>query len=403
MTAAHFFKTTRILAILLLLSPGGPALSNDFICDNVVTPGGSIQAAIDIASAGDKICVEPGVYTEDLSITKSLELVGVRASDPNNDAYRRPIIEGVATVPAASFPLAIPNIDIQANDVSIHRFVIKSPVVGAEEYSSGIVLTGKNIKICKNRLVVGTGDVSQAIQTYRQTNAPPGLRDISGLHICKNRFTHLEPATGLGAYEGIFINPQSDPVDTTARSNTVVIEKNRFSGNLIRSVTTQRSGTVISKNRMRTQWTPPAGLSTFPRGIQLSAAAEAPPLPAALSTDHLVEKNRAYDIGGVPFAVGILVRDGVTASGIEKNTVKGAATYGISVDGDSNLIEKNTVKDSGVGIALGPASEANDVEKNRVENSETWDLQNEGNNNSFDKNKCDTSLPDGLCRHHGKP
>jgi parallel beta-helix repeat protein len=175
----------------------------------------------------------------------------------------------------------------------------------------------------------------------------------------------------------------------------VVIEKNRFSGNLIR--------TVISKNRMRTQWTPPAGLSTFPRGIQLSAAAEAPPLPAALSTDHLVEKNRAYDIGGVPFAVGILVRDGVTASGIEKNTVKGAATYGISVDGDSNLIEKNTVKDSGVGIALGPASEANDVEKNRVENSETWDLQNEGNNNSFDKNKCDTSLPDGLCRHHGKP
>jgi hypothetical protein len=386
-----------------LLLAGQPAIADDLSCDAVVSPGQSIQAAIDAADPGDRICVEPGTYTEDLSITKSLHLVGVPVFGPAG-SYERPVIEGVATVPAASFPLAIPNIDIQANDVSIKRFVIQSPVVAADEYSSGIVLAGRNIEICKNHFLVGTGDVSQAIQTYRQTNAPPELRDVSGLRICKNRFTHLEPATGLGAYEGIFVNPQSDDVDLSTRASAVVIEKNRFSGNLIRAATTQRSATVVRKNRIKTEWMAPPALTTFPRGVQLSVAGEAPPLPGAPSTHHRVDKNRIYARGDAAFAVGILVRDGVAHTSITKNSVRGASVYGISVDGAANDIEKNDVRDSGdVGIGLGTASEANSVVKNRITDSANLDLLDEGTDNRFSKNKCETSSPDGLCRHHGAP
>jgi hypothetical protein len=164
-----------------------------------------------------------------LIIEKGLELVGLKDTDDNAN---RPVIKGIDTVPAADFPLAMPNIDIQADNVSIHGFIIESPEVAANEaneYSSGIVLTGRNIKIYDNHFVVATGDVSQAIQTWRQNNAPEGLRDISGLHIYKNRFTHLE-LIGLGAYEGIFINPQSIDVNLSEKADLVVIEKNKFSG-----------------------------------------------------------------------------------------------------------------------------------------------------------------------------
>jgi hypothetical protein len=89
-----------------------------------------------------------------LIIEKGLELVGLKDTDDNAN---RPVIKGIDTVPAADFPLAMPNIDIQADNVSIHGFIIESPEVAANEYSSGIVLTGRNIKIYDNHFVVATG------------------------------------------------------------------------------------------------------------------------------------------------------------------------------------------------------------------------------------------------------
>jgi hypothetical protein len=149
--------------------------------------------------------------------------------------------------------LAVPNIDIQADGVSIHDFTIQHPVVAVDEYSSGIVLTGSDIEIYDNSFLVGAGDVSQGIQTWRDDNAPAGLRDISGLHIHDNTFSHLAPipVDGLG-YEGIFINHQSDAVGDCPDSNAVIIENNTFSGELIRAVTTERSCTFIQWNTMAT-------------------------------------------------------------------------------------------------------------------------------------------------------
>jgi parallel beta-helix repeat protein len=401
----------------------------DPTCDFTVNPGESIQPIINGAAEGDVICVELGTYTEDLTITKGLELVGLKASDGSNEDDIRPTIEGVAIVDAGDFPLAKPNINIQADHVSIHGFIIKSPEVAANEYSSGIVLTGRNIQIYDNYFVVATGDVSQAIQTWRQNNAPENFRDISGLRIYKNRFTHLEPMPdppGLNAFEGIFINPQSDVIDFSDPASAVVIEKNRFSGALIRAITTQRSGTVISKNTIKTDWVPPAGLDTFPRGIQLSKAGEALPLPEADSADHQVLKNKIKDTGDADFYVGILVRDGVENSAIEKNKVTGALGVGIDLEtsngnsveknqikfsgedglfvgGNDNKIIKNIIKNSGqYGIYLGPDSESNSLVKNKVKKSGEEDIFDEGDDNRFEKNICRTSDPKKICRKSKK-
>lgn len=133
-------------------------------CDIIVNSDDTIQNAIEAAIEGDVICVGLGTYTEDLTITIGLELVGLKDSDGSNEDDIRPTIGGVARVDAGDFPLAMPNIDIQAGDVSIHGFIIQSPAVTENQYSSGIVLTGRNIEIYDNHFVVATGDVSQAFR-----------------------------------------------------------------------------------------------------------------------------------------------------------------------------------------------------------------------------------------------
>jgi hypothetical protein len=126
----------------------------------------------------------------------------------------------------------------------------------------------------------------------------------------------------------IYINSQLDAVDET---NPVFIENNRFSGNLIRAITTERDYTIIVNNRMSTDV--PQLFDTFPRGIQLTAG-----------NNHSVIKNKVDDIGSSVFQIGIQVNDGVDDSTISKNYSVGSEQYDL-VDGngdcDSNTWLKN--------------------------------------------------------------
>ena len=191
----------------------------------------TIQSAIDVAIAGDVIEVYTGTYVEDLVIDKTLDLVAVE-----DDVT----IKGVDQLNDAAFwPLADPNIDIQANDVEIHGFNIESPDVTDGFYSSGIVLTGTNIKIYDNAFnsIADGAGFCIVIQTWRAPGYPGS--DISGLYIADNTFS------GTGLFDSIFLNAD-------VGLGPVTINDNTFTGNAYRAVATQRPNVVIEHNTIDT-------------------------------------------------------------------------------------------------------------------------------------------------------
>jgi len=204
----------------------------------------TIQEAINVASLGDTIIVDDGTYAEDLHIPATKTNLEIKP-----DAGASVTIKGVQNVPAASFPLAIPNIDINASGVMIHGFTIEGPDYTPSKYSSGIVIGASNVDIYNNTFKVtpaaNTDEISQAIQTYHK-NAKPGV-DVSGLNIHNNTFTHL--SAGVAGYEGIYINLDEG-------TNTATVQHNQFSGNVVRAITTERSKTTISGNIIITDLAP---------------------------------------------------------------------------------------------------------------------------------------------------
>jgi hypothetical protein len=378
-----------IISLVTLLSPFGMREVAARPCDiTVPTEQATIQDAINSANPGNKICVKPGTYTEDLFIDKdNLELAG--------SGFPTVMGVGKGDTSVNSFPTAVPNINIQANGVKIHNFTIMSPTItSGVEYASGIVLTGTDIEIYKNHFVVSNGTPgSQGIQTWALDNAPLGNRDISGLKIYKNRFTSTG-SSGFG-YEAIFINPQSDPVPQ-GKPGEVVIEKNFFSGELYRAIGIQRGNASVEKNKMSTDLAPTssADFGDVPWGIKVFDGFDGTN-PAQLGNVN-IEKNKIGFGGAAQFNVGIRLESLVTDTSVDKNHIKSPFQDGISVAGDGNSFEKNKVQNAGAnGILV--EGDNNSFRMNIVKGSANVDINDVGLGNSFFKNKCDTSTPVDVC------
>jgi len=203
----------------------------------------TVQEGIDAVAANGYVNVTTGTYAEDLTIATTLELLPYVAP---TKAYDVVTLKGVATVAAGLFPLADPNIDIQATGVSIHNFKIEAPDYVVGFYSSGIVVGATNVLIYLNGFYAtsasNTDDICQSIQTYNGV-------DISGLNIYTNTFTHKTGGiVGDWGYEGIYINPGG--------TGLVNIEDNTFGGNLFRGITAQRTNCNIEANTIGTDLNP---------------------------------------------------------------------------------------------------------------------------------------------------
>jgi hypothetical protein len=278
----------------------------------------TIQGGIDAATDGDTVTVCPGTYTEDLEIFKEVELEGVsNGSSP-------PTIVGVAEHDATGplgFPFCDdPPIDIQDSDVSIHGFTIQFPVSSTDKRTCGLILDGTDIEIYENEFQVGLGGfISLGIQTWALLIAqePTATHDISGLYIHDNTFTNLNPLPiGGTRYAAIFINPQTNPEDTT---NPVVIEDNEFLGELFNAVAVDdRSHVIVVGNNIPVaEW----------NSIWLAAG----------SNDSVVRNNSVGNSG----INGILIES--DDNYLYRNSAHHSADDGILVTGDNNLMEGNNV------------------------------------------------------------
>ncbi len=163
-------------AVLEVAPPGGIGALGD------VYP--TIQAAIDDADPGDTITVAPATYEEDLVIhVQNLILT-------SSGGVAVTIIKGVINVDAAQWPLAVPNIKINADGVEVSGFTIRGPDPVAGKYSSGMLIASDNVEIHDNIFqptnASSLDDISQAITTYRDGNE--GAGDLNGLNIHDNTF-----------------------------------------------------------------------------------------------------------------------------------------------------------------------------------------------------------------------
>lgn len=294
----------------------------------------TIQEAIDAASAENTIIVYSGNYVEDLLIPSTKTNLEIKTAQGASAT-----IKGVQNVPVASWPLAAPNIEINASGVKIHGFTIEGPDYESGYYSSGIVIGAPNVEIYNNTFKVTPAntldEISQAIQTYHKS-AVPGV-DVSGLKIYNNTFTHLSP--GTAGYEGIYIN-------LDAGTGKVTVENNLFTGNIVRAVTTERSNVSITGNIILTDLAP--GLPGSYQGINVGG------VNAGNVSDVSVANNV---IKGFQYGVKL----GYSASSIL-----------VKVD-----IEGNTIQDGNVGVWVRFSASGTKVRWNNILNNTDYGVLND--------------------------
>lgn len=115
---------TVLLALLLSAMPASAPL-----CTITVPAGGDIQAAIDAASPGAVICLDPGIYTPAMTITinKSLTLQGPQAGvdpRPSFGSTRNPADSATEAIVKGSITL----FNIAANNVEINGLTLESSI-----------------------------------------------------------------------------------------------------------------------------------------------------------------------------------------------------------------------------------------------------------------------------------
>lgn len=333
------------------------------------------------------------------------------------------LTDGDLSSSAVGFPDAgTPNIDIQADGVRITNLTIQDPALAdtmnanTGEYTSGLILSGKNIRIDNNYFNVSSGlPGSVAIQTW--SSVVIAGNSIDGLSIDNNTFRDSAIGfTGGFGYEAIFINPQG-----AAITDVVNIYDNTMGGKLYRGVGVARDDVNVggSGNTICTNLTPQATVDfgRVPWGVKVFG------VDNVLVEDNIIGKdctetgnfstgiNFTSGVGGsevaennVDHAENGIVLDATSDGNIVRNNSVGHSdTDGIVIDGDNNDVFRNTPHHSGDdGIDAG--GDNNDFEGNNSHHNTDKAYEDNGTGNCFDnagqlRNKAgfngDDSIPSG--------
>lgn len=206
----------------MLLSPAlSLSINQAFAADINVNPGDSIQTAINTASNGDTIIINPGSYTESFTINKPLTIT----SDGN-----------VATTTITG------KITVTSSDVVVEELTVTNP--GGNE---GIVVGNSSNVVLSGNVVTNIGGVAysqkvQAIYVYGNSsnvtisnntisNIKSGAQSVNGLFIgdstqislnsgfvvAGNQFSDIATFAAKGAY-GILVNRGSTGMAITGNS-----------------------------------------------------------------------------------------------------------------------------------------------------------------------------------------
>jgi nitrous oxidase accessory protein len=375
--------TLSCLAFVMLLGLGGQAFANNLAVGLCPAPGThytTIGAAVTAAATGDTIRVCPDIYREQVTINKSLTLIGIASG--TSDA--------AVVVPPAS-GLAQNGVDIFGFPVAAQIFVSNATAVTVSSLT--VDGTGNNIAGCGAPTLEGI---------YFQNASGKIIKNA-----VRNQFQTDFVDYG-GCQNGLAIN-----VESTTASNTVTVSNNSVRAYQKNGITATGAATgpgsvgpavtisanyIVGMAAMAMNW--PGGAAE--NGIQVGFGA------SGTVSGNTVNDNIWYaDTSSQPYnaASGILVysSDGITISG---NSV-GSAQFGITAvtdppsstfcngapcgPADNTTITSNKVSGTQIFDAIDVCSNSNTVKLNTIYGSaesgvHVDDSCGSGNNNSVTSN-----------------
>jgi Periplasmic copper-binding protein (NosD) len=351
---------TSVFALLFVLGmQAASATEARLIVSNSATPcpGAAyttIQSAIDHASPRDIIVVCRGTYTEQLFITKSLEIDAQTGAFlvPSSLTQNATSLESGEAIAAAVFISGAP-------DVSI----------------SGLAVDGINNGI--------TECAPDAIGIYFQ-NSSGSLR-----HDAIRNFKLSASLNGCQSGTGVFVESAS------GQSSNVAIEDCSIHDYQKNGITANSSGTNVNITRnVVTGVGPTTGAAQ--NGIQIGFSAAGTIRGNTVTNNFWSPCTNSATCTAVATAILVAESDEVT---VEDNTV-GIDQVGIFIDGNNAVVRNNKAFSASIFENITVTGNANQITDNSVFNGGDADIFVQGNNNVVARNAI-TEAPVGILEAAG--
>ncbi len=293
---------------------------------------GSIQAAVDAASAGDLVLVEPGVYHESVTIgTNAITLRGTDRNEVILDGESR-LIDGVA---------------VTADGVAVENLTIRN------YRQNGVIFNGASSSRDSEGGIYGTEGA--ALFGYRVSYVTAANNGLYGIYAFASQDGLIEHSYASGSPDsGLYIG-QCKPCNVLITDSVAAFNAIGYYG------TNASGGVYVVNSTFRDNR---LGMTPNSQDMELLA----PQVETVIAGNLVVDNDNpaAPPIAQGFFGAGIAVGGG-TQNTIIRNRVSGHEVYGIGLvrlnqfEPIDNVVEGNVVEGNGVDLYLDVAGEVPDA------------------------------------------
>lgn len=293
---------------------------------------GSIQAAVDAASAGDLILVEPGVYRESVSIDTNA--ITLRGTDRNEV-----ILDGEGDL--------IDGVHVTSDGVAVENLTVRN------YRQNGVIFNGASSNRDALGGVYGAGDV--ALFGYRVSYVTAANNGLYGIYAFASQDGLIEHSYASGSPDsGLYVG-QCKPCNVVITDSVAAFNAIGYYG------TNASGGVYVVNSEFRDNR---LGMTPNSQDMELLA----PQVETVIAGNLVVDNDNpaAPPIAQGFFGGGIAVGGG-TQNTILRNRVTGHDVFGIGLiplnryEPIDNIVEENVVEDNGVDLLVdaGGAATAN--------------------------------------------